>query len=89
MFMFDKLFYICKILHVMILGKRIKNKRTEAKLKQEQLAQLSGISTEYLSKIERGKVKNVGIEKLYKIAHALGVHITDILPLKTENEEAA
>jgi len=40
------------------LAQRLKQARTEAKLTQEQLAKLSGVSQTDISKIEKGKIKN-------------------------------
>jgi transcriptional regulator with XRE-family HTH domain len=46
---------------------------------QKDLARLTSISDAYIRKIEKGKVSNVGINKLSDLASALGVHIVDLV----------
>lgn len=55
------------------LGERLKRERHEKGWSQSELARRSQLSNEYISKIELGKVENVGIQTLKGIADALGV----------------
>ena len=43
------------IIDYKLIGSRIKNKRLEQKLTQEQVSQAANITSYYLSKIENGK----------------------------------
>lgn len=52
------------------IGNRIKNRRLELKLTQEQLAELIGVSDTYIGAIERATSK-FSIETFVKIAQAL------------------
>lgn len=61
------------------LGRNIANQRHRAHLTQEQLAELSDMTVNYLSKIERGVVKQIGSTNLYKISKALDVSMEDLL----------
>lgn len=55
------------------LGFAILRRRREKRLSQQKLANLSGLSRNYISMIERGEVKNISIEVLVKLAKALNV----------------
>ena len=54
------------------LGERIARRRKQAKIKQNVLADLIGISNNYLSSIERGKEKP-SLDVFVKICNALNV----------------
>lgn len=58
-------------------GKRIQKERLKRKLSQQELGLACGISIEYISKIENGKV-NPTIKTLNKIAKKLSLKITDL-----------
>ena len=57
-----------------ILRKNIKKYRIEAKLTQEALSEATGISSDYLSEIERGK-RTPSLKRLILIAKALNVEV--------------
>ncbi len=57
-----------------LLIKNIKYFRTQKNFTQEKLSEISGISKDYLSEIERGK-KTPSIKRLIKIAEALDIDI--------------
>ena len=57
-----------------ILKNNIKKFRTEKKFTQEKLSEITGISADYLSEIERGK-KTPSLKRLILIADALKVPI--------------
>ena len=57
---------------------------------QKDLALLTSMSNDYISKIEKGIATNIGINKLSNLASALGVRIVDLInspqdPITTEN----
>lgn len=59
------------------LGKRIKQLREQAHLTQEKLAEKSGISLDYLGKIEV-KINKPGLKTLLKISDALGIEVKEL-----------
>ncbi len=61
------------------LGKHIKTLRNKQHLSQAQLSQRSGIKREYISYLERGKLKNPTLNTLNKIASGLGVPLEKLV----------
>lgn len=59
----------------MNIGDRIRDFRESAGMTQRGLAKAADISNEYIYKIEKGEMTNIGLEKLIAIANALGVDI--------------
>lgn len=59
----------------MQIGEKIRVLRKEKRIQQVDLANIAGINLQYLNKIEKGKVTNIGEEILGKIADALGVSL--------------
>jgi y4mF family transcriptional regulator len=57
------------------LGQAIKKRRRELSITQPHLAELAGISTNTLYKLERGK-GNPSLEVLNKLAVVLGMELT-------------
>ncbi len=55
------------------LGEKIKNLRTEKGLSLEQLAQMTDSSKSYLWELENREQTNPSLDKLNKLANALGV----------------
>lgn len=49
---------------------------------QEELAEYSNLSVNYISKIEREKKQNISIEKLVDICNALNISVEEILDSK-------
>ena len=66
------------------LGARIKNKRLEQKLTQEQLAEKVELSAVYIGQIERGERK-MTIETLVKLANSLNSSIEELLKDSTSS----
>ncbi len=64
-----------------VLGARIKAVRKERGWSQEQLAERVGISTQYVSNIERGK-ENPTLDLLLRVAQALKVSPAEIFDLE-------
>lgn len=52
------------------IGKRIKLARINADMTQEQLAEILGVTTPYISRLERG-AKSINLKRLYEIANVL------------------
>ena len=64
-----------------IFRENLKFYRNKLNLTQEQLSELSGISSDYLSEIERGK-RTPSFKRLDLIANSLGVEVYKLfLPL--------
>lgn len=53
------------------IGKRIKELREQAKLKQDQVAAYIGVDQSYLSKIESGE-RSISVEQLERLAELYG-----------------
>ena len=65
------------------LGARIKNKRLEKNLTQEQLAEKVDLSAVYIGQIEQNK-KKMTIQTLVKLANVLETSIEELLSDSTE-----
>ncbi|MBL3531688.1 helix-turn-helix domain-containing protein [Companilactobacillus zhachilii] len=61
------------------VGGNIARERHNQNMTQEQLAELSDLTINYLSKIERGFTKNVSTNTLSKISKALGVTMDSLV----------
>ncbi|APX71133.1 helix-turn-helix domain-containing protein [Companilactobacillus allii] len=59
------------------ISKLIRERRKSLNLTIEQLAEISGVSESFISRIERGEVDNVRIKKLNDIAIALNMQLSD------------
>ncbi len=59
------------------LGERVRRLRKAKGLSQEQLAELSGLHTNYIGQVERGE-KNLTIETLQKIVAGLDVSLEEL-----------
>ena len=62
------------------LGKRIRQKRREAGITQEQLAEMAGISVAFVGHIERG-TRVLSVETLLRLCLALEMSADDLLGL--------
>ena len=60
-------------------GGRVREVRKSQKLTQEELADKAGMHFTYIGQIERGK-RNPSIKNVYRIAKALKVHSSKLLP---------
>lgn len=67
------------------IGKRIKGMRKIMGLSQEELAEISGLHPTYIGEIERATV-NPSIVKLYTIAIALKVPLSDLLEVTNKKD---
>lgn len=69
-----------------VLGKKLRARRTELKISQDDLANEANIDRSYIGRIERGEVK-ISVEILYRLAPLLKCHPRDLLPDIKENAE--
>jgi transcriptional regulator with XRE-family HTH domain len=67
-----------------LVGRNVKRIRQEKDLTQEQLAELSGFSQQYISGLEQGR-RNPTVVTLYELATALGVSHMELVR-STEDE---
>ncbi|MGS1094076.1 helix-turn-helix domain-containing protein [Aquamicrobium terrae] len=69
-----------------LVGRNFARLRREAGFTQEQAAEESGFSQQYISDLERGK-RNPTVITLFHLAHALGVsHVDLVMPDDGEDE---
>lgn len=61
------------------LGDEISRRRRDQRLTQEDLAELSDLSVNFISRLERTKDQNISIQKLDSIAQALNTTTPDII----------
>ena len=61
-----------------LVGRNVKRIRQQKGLTQEQLAELSGFSQQYISSLEQGR-RNPTIVTLYELATSLGVGHVDLV----------
>ena len=61
-----------------LVGRNVKRIRQEKGLTQEQLAELSGFSQQYISGLEQGR-RNPTVVTLYELATALGVSHMELM----------
>jgi transcriptional regulator with XRE-family HTH domain len=66
-----------------LVGRNVKRIRQEKGLTQEQLAELSGFSQQYLSGLEQGR-RNPTIVSIYELATALGVGHVELVQFPAE-----
>ena len=69
------------------IGQRIRNYRTQQKLSQEKLAELSGCHPTYIGQVERGE-KNATLESIEKIASALNIPLAQLFEKLGDGENA-
>ena len=61
------------------LGRRIRLLRLTRELTQEQLAAETGISRSFISLLEKGRTGGCDLLRVYRLADARGVPVTDLL----------
>jgi transcriptional regulator with XRE-family HTH domain len=67
-----------------LVGRNVQRIRQKKGLTQEQLAEVSGFSQQYISGLEQGR-RNPTVVTLYELACALGVSHLDLLrPLRQD-----
>ncbi|MGN0516002.1 helix-turn-helix domain-containing protein [Eubacterium sp.] len=68
------------------MGLRIKDKRKNLKLTQEEIAEMLDISVKHFSEVERG-LTGLSIENLIKLSNILGVSIDYIVKGEAEKDK--
>ncbi len=63
--------------HRRFLGEAVRVQRRKIKFSQEKLAEKAGLSTVFISRVERGK-ESPSVDSLVKIAKALGASVRDL-----------
>jgi transcriptional regulator with XRE-family HTH domain len=67
-----------------LVGRNVRRIRQKKALTQEQLAEISGFSQQYISALEQGR-RNPTVVTLYELALALGVsHLELVRPHRAE-----
>jgi transcriptional regulator with XRE-family HTH domain len=61
-----------------VVGSNVRRLRLAKELTQERFAEISGLSQQYISDLERGR-RNPTVVTLYEISVALGVSPVDLL----------
>ena len=69
------------------IGKRIRDIRTQAEITQEKLAELSGVSSNFISQIERGRNK-CSLETINNLSTALNVPLHELFSFRKANPTA-
>ena len=73
----------------MTVGKIIREKRIEAGLSQDALAEKMGVSQSHIGRIESGAVRNPRRETLIKLQEALGFDLSEYMPPETDGKAEA
>jgi transcriptional regulator with XRE-family HTH domain len=60
------------------LGRQIQLKRKDKKISQTKLAEITGVSRNYISIIERGEAHNISMKVINQMAVALGVSLAEL-----------
>ena len=68
-----------------LFGRRLKHLRKQKNFTQEQLAEATRVSVEFLSNIERG-INAPSFETLEKLAEALKVQFSEMFDFQEENK---
>lgn len=68
-------------------GKKVRELRKANNLTMSELAKKSGTASSYISDLENGKIKNPSINKIEKIAEALGVSLAELVKKEVKDEK--
>ena len=85
----DTIKYPYRIRLVKYLGRTIQDTRKKKKMRQSDLADITGTSVKFISDVERGK-ETVQMDKTFELLRALGlkVYVTpDLIPDSLESKE--
>lgn len=69
------------------LGEHIRAIRTALGWSKARLARKAGVSQSVINDIEAGKNNNPRIKTLWKLGHAMGVSLSDLLNIKSYNSK--
>lgn len=67
-------------------GQYIKRLRRERNLSQEDLAEATGLTKQYIGTVERG-ASRPGIDTLYKLANGFGLTVSDLFRFEYDAED--
>lgn len=67
-----------KTIDIKAVGANIADIRRKNNLTQEQLAELAGLSTNYIARVERGEIQNFSAINMLRIAATLDVSIDEL-----------
>jgi putative transcriptional regulator len=70
------------------VGERLVQLRQERGVSQSELARVSGVNPSTISRIERGEIPSPGTETIRKLAYALSVSGSDLMPDVAPNDAA-
>jgi transcriptional regulator with XRE-family HTH domain len=76
-----------KMIDIKAVGVNIADIRRKNNLTQEQLAELAGLSTNYIARVERGEIQNFSAINMLRIAAALDVSIDELAEGAHEKEK--
>ena len=71
-----------------LVGERLAGLRKERGLSQTELGRISSLNTSTINRIERGQIPNPSGETLRRLAYALRVETSDLMPTMTPNDAA-
>ncbi|MBE7710396.1 MAG: helix-turn-helix transcriptional regulator [Cyanobacteria bacterium SIG32] len=60
------------------IGLKFRVERTKKQLSQEKFAEIAGVHTNYIGKVERGE-QNLTIKKIVELANSLDIPINNII----------
>ncbi|WP_242364012.1 helix-turn-helix domain-containing protein [Limosilactobacillus antri] len=66
-------------MNINVVGENIAKFRRKRKMTQEQLAEASDLTKNFLSKIERGQAQNFSAINLLKLANALNISVDELV----------
>jgi transcriptional regulator with XRE-family HTH domain len=69
------------------IGKLIKKVRKESHMTQEELAEKSNLSVNFISRMERTANQNVSFKNIESMAKALGISIMDLVRIEDSETE--
>lgn len=68
-----------------LVGRRVKQLRTQLGVSQEELADLAGLDRTYITSVECGR-RNISIVNIEKLATALNVSLAEFFTFQGENK---
>lgn len=68
------------------IGEKIRIRRKELNMTQEKLAESSGLSPNFISRLERTSAQNVSLKALESISHALNITVADLLNIDSQRD---
>ena len=69
------------------IGKRIRDIRIQSGITQEKVAELSGVSSNFISQIERGRNK-CSLETIYSLSKALNINLYELFKFSSTKPSA-